>query len=97
MRQRELERCRRGCKHVCIKDTNRALILNYEDIRQENKNMSTCQKLRSEKIEMQTNELEAKNELTHTTNQNCTSPSFGEEEQKVILVVGQPAEKCVFA
>ena len=35
--RRELERCRRGCKHVHIKDTNRALILNSEHIGRENK------------------------------------------------------------
>jgi hypothetical protein len=41
-----------------------------------------------EKTEIQPSKLEAKNELTHTANQNCASPSSGEEEQKPILVVG---------
>ena len=95
--RKKLEHRQRGCKHVRIKDRNWALILNSDHIGRENKNMSTCQKLRSEKIEMQASKLEAKNKLTHTTNRNCASPSSGEEEQKPTLVVEQHAEKCVLA
>ena len=57
--------------------------------------MSTCQKFQSDKIEMQASTLEAKKELTHTTNENCVLSSSGEEEQKPTLIVGQHAEKCV--
>lgn len=55
------------------------------------------QKLRSKKIEMQTNKLEANIELTHTANQNSTSPSSGGEEQKWTPVVGQLVGKCAHA
>ena len=59
--------------------------------------MRTWQKLQSKKIEMQARKLLAKNELTHTANQNCASPSSKEEEQKPTLVVEQHVEKCVLA
>jgi hypothetical protein len=39
--------------------------------------------------------LEAKKKLTHTTNQNCVSLSFGEEEQKSSLVEGRCVERYV--
>ena len=57
--------------------------------------MSTCKKLRSEKIEMQASKLEATNELTDIANLNCTLPHSREEEQKPTLVVGQHAEKSI--
>ena len=38
-------------------------------------NISTCKKLRSKKIEMQTNKLEANIKIKHTTNRNSASPS----------------------
>jgi hypothetical protein len=41
------------------------------------------------------NKLEINNELTHTANRNCTSPSSGGEVQKPNHVVGQPSENCV--
>ena len=59
--------------------------------------MSTNQEFRYEKIEMQASKLQAKNELTPTTNQNYASPSSGEKEQKPTLVVRQHVEKSVFA
>jgi hypothetical protein len=59
--------------------------------------MSTCQKICSEKIKMRASKIQAENDFTHTTNQNCVSPSFGVEEQKLNLVVGHYAEKCVIA
>ena len=43
------------------------------------------------------NKLESENELTHTTNQNCATPSSGEEEQKPSHVEGQPVERCTLA
>jgi hypothetical protein len=58
--------------------------------------MSTCKKPQSGKIEMQKNLLEAKNKVTHTTNQNCILPSSEEEEQKPTLILGQPTKKWVF-
>ena len=46
---------------------------------------------------MQASKLEAKNELIHTANQNCVLPSSEEEELKPTFVMGQHAEKYVFA
>ena len=46
---------------------------------------------------MQASNLETKNELTQTPNQNCAPPFSGEEEQKPTLVVGQHVEKCALA
>ena len=67
------------------------------NIHEKKRNMRTCKKLQSKKIEMQTNKLEANIEFTHTTNQNLASPSSRGEEQKWTLVVGQLAGKCAFA
>ena len=39
--------------------------------------------------------LKARNELMHTTNQNCASPSSREDKQKPSLVEGQRVAKCV--
>ena len=47
--------------------------------------------------EKNANKLDSKNELTHTTNQNCASPSSGEEEQNPSLVEGKRIERYVFA
>ena len=44
---------------------------------------------------MKENMFEANNELTHTTNQNCASPSSEEEEQKPTPVVRPRVERCV--
>jgi len=43
------------------------------------------------------NKLKSKNELTHTTNRNCASPSSGEEDIKPSLVKGRRVERCVLA
>ena len=43
------------------------------------------------------NKLESNNELTHTTNQNCTLPSSGEEEQKRSLIEGRRVERYALA
>jgi hypothetical protein len=55
--------------------------------------MSTC--LYQKPDDRNACKVEFKNELTHTANQNCASPSSGGEEQKRTLVVGQVSEKCV--
>ena len=44
---------------------------------------------------MQASKFVAKNKHMHTTNQNCALSFSGEEEQKLTLVVGQHAEKCI--
>jgi hypothetical protein len=57
--------------------------------------MSTCKKLRFEKIE--TNTLEANIKFIHTTNQNSALPSLEGEEEKRTLIVGQLARKYALA
>ena len=44
---------------------------------------------------MKESKFKANNELMHTSNQNCASPSSREEEQKPIPVVGPRAVRCV--
>ena len=41
------------------------------------------------------NKLKARNELTHTSNQNCALPSSEDEEQKPILVEGRSVGRSV--
>ena len=92
---RKLERRRRRCKHVRIEDTNWAFVLN--SAHEERGKKTWAHSKRKVREGRNASKVETKNELTHTTNRKCVSPSSGEEEQKPTLVVGQPAEKCVLA
>ena len=70
----KLSNIRRGCKHVRGKDTNWALLLNYEHTKREIIN----EHVPKTSIPVDGNaskQLKTKNELTHITNKNCTSPS----------------------
>jgi hypothetical protein len=76
-----------------IKDADGAFNLDSAHRGRETEDMSTC--LYQKLDDRNANKLKFKNELTHTANRNCASPSSGGEEQKWTLVVGHPSEKCV--
>ena len=89
---REIERHRRRCKYIRIKDANGAFILNSAHKRRQKKHEHMSKNPIRE--DRNANKLDSNNELTHTTNKNRALPSSNEEEQKPSLVGGRRVEVC---